>query len=101
MEGSGEGEEEGAEAKLRPSIPPGIFINWLAELAGCLLAWMGSVSIFPSPFPIELALKWALNCSCSLICFIFKLNNLNGKAYERQSTTYSRAILTSLTHNQP
>ena len=100
MEGSG----EGAEAKLRPSIPPGIFINWLAELAGWLLgslAWMGSVSIFPSPFPIELALKWALNCSCSLICFIFKLNNLNGKAYERQSTTYSRAILTSLTHNQP
>ena len=75
MEGSG----EGAEAKLRPSIPPGIFINWLAELAGCLLGWMGSVSIFPSPFPIELALKWALNCSCSLICFILKLNNLDGK----------------------
>ena len=55
------GKGEGAEAKLRPSIPPGIFINWLAELAGCLLGWMGSVSIFPSPFPIELALKWALN----------------------------------------
>ena len=96
MEGSG----EGAEAKLRPSIPPGIFINWLAELAARSVGW--ALFLFsPSPFPIELALKWALNCSCSLICFIFKLNNLNGKAYERQSTTYSRAILTSLTHNQP
>ena len=47
MEGSGEGEGEGAEAKLRPSIPPGIFINWLAELAGCLVRLDGLCFYFP------------------------------------------------------
>ena len=43
MEGSG----EGAEAKLRPSIPPGIFINWLAELAGWLVRLDGLCFYFP------------------------------------------------------
>ena len=75
---------KGRKKEQRPScdhqFPQGFSLTgWLSWLAAWF-AWMGSVSIFPSPFPIELALKWALNCSCSLICFILKLNNLDGKA---------------------
>ena len=57
-----DGRKKGREAKLRPSIPRGIFINWLAGWA-----WLRLYFYFPSTFPIELVFKWANKYrTCSL-----------------------------------